>query len=900
MSTPSSSTTRLGALSALGTSVWLDAIRRSMVESGELERLIGEDSVVGLTSNPSIFQKAMLGSPDYDEALRGLAEREDDAKAIYETLAIEDIQGAAELLHPVYERTERRDGYASFEVAPELALDTEGTLVAARELWGRLERPNVMIKIPGTEEGVPAVRQAIAAGINVNVTLLFAVDAYRAVAEAYLAGLEDRVERGESVEGIASGASIYVSRVDSAVDKRLAKRGREDLAGRAAVANAQVAYAHFEELMASERWKALEEHGAMPQRLLWASTGTKNPAYPDTKYVAELAGPHTVNTMPAATLHAFQEHGEAENGLSGRGEEAAGVLAEIAEAGVDLEEVTAGLLEEGIATFKTAMGELVAGVEQRRNAVVAEVPPTVDAAFSQSHAEAVHERIEWARREQVARRVWGKDYTLWGSEPDEIADRLGWLTIAEQSLEHLTDVEEFVEEVRAEGFTDCALLGMGGSSLASEVMRSSFPDPREGFLALHVLDSTHPDAVAGLAERLPLETTLFVVSSKSGGTLELRSFLAYFLERAGDPTHFVAITDPGTALEREAGEKGFRAVFAGSPEIGGRYSALSAFGILPAALMGIDVRALLERAERAVHATQPSLASEQNAALWLGCTLGELARRGRDKLTWIVDEPLGSFGLWVEQLVAESTGKQGTGIVPVAGEPLGAPEAYGEDRVFVHLRHSDEPDTEAEEKLAALAGAGHPALTVAFADALDLGAQFFLWEFAVAVAGAVLSINAFDQPNVQEAKDLTAQTIEAYVREGSFPDEDDGPPLEELLHDVEPGSYVALMAYLPPSEENDRALERLRVDIRDRHRIATTVGYGPRFLHSTGQLHKGGPASGVFAQIVDPHPREGVEVPGAGYDFAALVHAQALGDGQALRSRGLPFTRTSLDAIGEH
>jgi len=893
------STTRLGALSALGTSVWLDAIRRSMVESGELERLIEEDSVVGLTSNPSIFQKAMLGSPDYDEALRGLAEQKLDAKAIYETLAIEDIQGAAEILHRVYERTERRDGYASFEVAPELALDTEGTLTAARELWGRLERPNVMIKIPGTEEGAPAVRHAIAAGINVNVTLLFSVDAYRAVAEAYLAGLEDRVEREEPIEGIASVASFFVSRVDTAVDKRLAKGGHDDLSGRAAVANARVAYAHFEALMASERWKKLEERGAMPQRLLWASTGVKNPHYPDMKYVAELAGPLTVNTMPAATLHAFQEHGEARDELSGRGEEAERVLEEIKEAGVDLDQVTAELLEQGIATFKTAMGDLLAGVEHRRNAVIAEAPPTVDASFSQRDADAVHEWIESARQQGVARRVWGKDWKLWGSEPAEIADRLGWLTIAEQSLEHLEDVEEFVQEVREAGFTHCALLGMGGSSLAPEVMRQSF-GPRDGYLELHVLDSTHPDAVAGLAERLPLEKTLFIVSSKSGGTLEPKSFLAYFLDRVGDASHFVAITDPGTSLEEEAAEKGFRAVFAGSPEIGGRYSALSAFGIVPAALMGVDVRALLERAEVAVHATQPSLPCEQNAALWLGCTLGELARRGRDKLTWIVDEPLASFGLWAEQLVAESTGKEGRGIVPVAGEPLGAPEVYGKDRVFVHLRHAEAPDEDAEARLIALAGAGHPVLTVAFADALDLGGQFFLWEFAVAVAGAVLGINAFDQPNVQEAKDLTVQTIEAYARDGSFPEEDDGPPLGELLRDAKPGAYVALMAYLAPSEENDRALERARVAIRERHGVATTVGYGPRFLHSTGQLHKGGPPEGIFVQVLDPHPREGVEVPGAGYDFAALVRAQAIGDGQALRSRGLPFTRTSLDAIGEH
>ena len=896
-------TTPIGRLAELGTSAWLDSIRRSMLTGGELKRLVEEDGVVGVTSNPSIFEQAILGSPDYDERLAQLTHNGNDVEDIYWTLAIEDVQGAADVLRPVWERTGGLDGYVSLEVAPGVARDTDATLAMARDLWARCDRPNVMIKIPGTPEGVPAIRAAIAEGININVTLLFSLDAWAAIAEAWLAGLEDRAAAGQPVDHVASVASFFVSRVDTTADKRLKALGREELCGKAAVANAQLAYERWQQLVEGERFTALKAKGARPQRLLWASTGTKDPAYSDVKYVAELAGPETVNTMPLATLLAYQDHGEpVEPFLPEAAPGAHDTIAAVEAAGVSLQEVTDELLEQGIVAFADAMDRLLAGVERRRAAVIAGEPASVEARLTDEQARAIGARARSVQEQHVLRRVWAREDALWPAGDDKPSERLGWLTIAGHALEQLDDVLAFAAELRGEGFTDCALLGMGGSSLAPEVLWQTF-GAADGALRLHVLDSTHPDAVAALEAALPLDRTLFLISSKSGGTLEPRSMHAHFHALAPDGRQWAAITDPGTSLEQLAREQGFRRVFHGAPDIGGRYSALSAFGIVPTALIGADVRGLLERAEVAARAADPSLAPGCAPALWLGCALGELARSGRDKLTFVVDEPLRSLGLWLEQLVAESTGKHGKGIVPIADEPLAGPEAYGEDRVFVHLhRTSGEGDADAAAKLDALADADHPVIAVPFDEPLDLGALFFHWELAVAVAGAVIEVNPFDQPDVQSAKDATVATIEAYARDGAFPADDAqavsgdeaATALRELLDaHAGAGSYVATMAYLAPDPAVDEALTALRTAIRGRTRAATTVGYGPRFLHSTGQLHKGGAPVGAFVQLVDDGSA-GVQTPGQPYDFAALVRAQAIGDGKALRGRELPFLRIEL------
>jgi transaldolase/glucose-6-phosphate isomerase len=890
---------RLAALTEAGVSIWLDQIRRSLIDSGELERMVREDSLRGVTANPSIFEKAILGSPDYDEELAQLARDNLEAREIYRKLAVEDVSLAADVLRPVWEGTGGLDGYVSLEVAPRLAHDTEGTLEQARQYWELIGRPNAMIKIPGTEEGVPAIEQAIFEGININVTLLFAVEMYEKAAEAFIRGLERRRDEGRTIDDMHSVASFFVSRVDTEADKRLEASGHTELQGTAALANARAAYIRFKEIFYGERFAALREAGAHVQRPLWASTGTKNPRYSDTMYVDGLVAPDTVNTMPMPTLMAFAEHGEIEGATADADPaEVERELAALADAGVDMRDVTDKLLKDGVDQFSVAMKKLLDGIEQRRQAVVTGRPDTIVATLPRDLEQPVAERVKLAAEQEIARRVWRKDESLWGGPGvPEIGNRLGWLTVSEALLEEADDIIAFAHGLAAEGYKDAVLLGMGGSSLAPEVLRQSFGRVK-GALALHVLDSTDAGEILDVESKLDLEHTIFIVSTKSGGTIETLSLAKYFESRLGGDAgeQFIGITDPGSSLVELAEQHGWRRVFLADSDIGGRYSALSHFGMVPAALAGIDIRAILERGQVAEQRCQPHEQSVDNSGLWLGLLVGELALHGRDKLTFVVDEPIASFGLWAEQLVAESTGKHGKGILPVAGEPLGPPDSYGEDRVFIHLRNEGTADADRDAAIAALGEAGHPTVVVNVEGPNDLGSLFFFAEFATAVAGWVLEINPFDQPNVQEAKDNTGKVLEEYAKEGRLPEADDADDaaLKALLDKLDAGKYLAIMAYLEPSEEIDSAVCGLRSAVRDAKRVATTFGYGPRFLHSTGQMHKGGPKTGVFLQLIHDDDRD-AEVPEAGYSFTTLKNAQAIGDLQTLRGHGLPAERIRLE-----
>jgi transaldolase / glucose-6-phosphate isomerase len=872
---------RLAALTAAGTSVWLDQIRRGMIEDGELERLVAEDSLRGVTSNPAIFEKAILGSSDYDDEITAAAREGLSAREVYRRLAVKDVQLAADVLRPVYDETGGHDGYVSLEVAPRLAHDTEGTLEQARMYWGLVDRPNLMIKIPATDEGIPAIEEALYEGLNVNVTLLFAVSYYEQVMEAFIRAMERRREAGRPLDR-HSVASFFVSRVDTEVDKRLEAAGRNDVAGRAGLANARAAYLAFRRVFDGERFAALREAGCPVQRPLWASTGVKNPAYAETMYVYGLVGRDTVNTMPLPTLTAAAREGDYPYPpTQTAADDPTADLEALAEAGIDLDDVTDKLLRDGIDAFVVPMNKLLDGIESKREAIVTGRPETIDADLPAALEQAVAGRLRRAADDDVVHRIWHRDGTLWAPEgTPEVTDRLGWLDIHEKMLDCADDLEGLVREVRRDGYTDVVLCGMGGSSLAPEVFRRSWPEQP---MKLHVLDSTHPAVVEATLDAIDPEKTLFVISSKSGGTIETLSQFKLFHERQDDGTHFVAVTDPGTSLAELGREHGFRRVFENDPEIGGRYSALSYFGLVPAALIGVDVRAVLEAAEVAVANCQ---LKEHNSGLWLGIALGELARNGRDKLTFVVDEPLSSFGLWVEQLVAESTGKHGRGILPIADEPLVDPGAYGPDRVFLHIAIGD---AENAEKVAALRKAGHPTITVRAEGPADLGRLFFYSEFATAVSGWVLQLNPFDQPNVQEAKDNTSKAL----AEG--PQDVDAGSLSDLLHGITPPAYVAFLAYLPYSDETDAAVRRLRERLVTQHGVATTFGYGPRYLHSTGQFHKGGPSTGVFVELVDDGA--GVPVPGESYDFGTLIRAQADGDLATLRAHGLPAVRVGKEIL---
>ena len=889
-------------LQRLGQSPWHDNIQRGLLTSGALAKMVRDGDITGLTSNPTIFQQAIAKSTAYDDALSALVRKGKSPTEITDALMVEDIRGAADVFAPVYARTKGGDGYVSIEVSPAYAGDTAMTVREAHRLWRAVARPNLMVKIPATPAGVPAIEQCIADGLNINVTLIFSLRRHDEVMEAYLAGLSRRLDAGRPVARIASVASFFVSRVDSAVDAMLEARCKgvsaddrrllERWKGRAAIANAKLAYAAFRQKFSADRFGTLARAGARVQRPLWASTSTKNPEYPDVYYVDALVGPDTVDTMPPATLIAYKDHGHPENRLEQNMDEAHRVMANLADAGIDMDEVTRKLEVDGVASFAASFEALVAVVAARREAAL--VAERSDSKLG-STARSVSTALKALDAEHVGERLWKKDPTLWKADDPaaqtEIAARLGWLDVPRAMRGKVDELAAFASEIRAAGFTHALLCGMGGSSLAPEVFRKTF-GVASGFLDLAVLDSTDPAAVLAAEARSDPGRTLYIMSSKSGGTAEVSAFFHFFWERVartrGDQAgeHFIAITDPGTSLERLAHERGFRRVFSNPPDIGGRYSALSYFGLVPAALIGVDLGRLLDRAGRMIAACGPNVPATHNPGLQLGAVMGALAKGKRDKVTFVCADKIGSFAAWAEQLIAESTGKEGRGIVPVADEPIGPPRVYGTDRLFAYLRLGARHD----RAVATLARAGHPVVTLRLMDAYDLGGEFVRWEIAVAVSGWVLGINPFDQPNVQEAKDHTARLLAQHRAHGALPSADDAvlvsssdvaDRLAGYLRAAKPRSYIALNAFVAPTVRRERALTELRGLLRDRLRVATTLGFGPRFLHSTGQLHKGGPATGLFIELTCDDPVDAA-IPGDPFTFGVLKAAQAMGDLAAL------------------
>ena len=923
-----------------GQSYWLDNLTRAMINKGELKKRVVHKGLRGMTSNPSIFNKAITSGKDYDSQIKQLVLKGKGTKEIYEALTIKDVQDACDILRPVYDESDGVDGFVSIEVSPYLANDAEATKEEARRLFKEVNRPNCYIKIPGTEVCVSAIEEVLYEGINVNITLLFSIQSYEAVANAYINALERRVAENKPIKDLRSVASFFLSRMDVLTDQLLgqliipsgseANQGSvkpEQLFGKAAVANAKIAYQSYKNIFSGARWEKLVGHEAKVQRPLWASTSTKNPLYYDVKYVEPLIGQDTVNTLPDETIDAFENHGIVKaNSIEDNIDEARKIIDDLMRLGIDINFVTKQLLNEAVQKFIEPFDNLMKSLAQKRNEILADNIGKQSLSYGKSKSE-VTAAYKALNEAQISRRLFAKDPYLWSSDPQQIEEiniRLGWLDSAEYFLSRAGEVEKLVKDIRAAKYNYVVLLGMGGSSLCPEVSKETFGS-KPGYPELFVLDNTDPAAIKDIESKIVLKKSLFVVSSKSGTTLETSSFHHYFYEEtkklvgdsAGD--HFIAITDPNTSLTKEAGEQKFRHVFDNPIEFGGRYSALSFFGLVPMALIGIDIKKILNNTLQMQLSTGPFVPAEVSPGISLGAFLGINYKLGRDKITFVMSESISSFGLWVEQLIAESTGKTGKGLLPVESEKLGIPAYYSNDRVFVHIFTSKDDSKADARRIAELEKSGHPVVRIEIKDKYDLGAEYLRWEVATATASVVMGINAFDQPNVAESKKNSNDLLAEWKVKGTFSEgnpvvSQDGisifvkdsakwlfeghrKSVKDFLNTyvklAESPDYISLLAYILQTPVREKLFQSLRIYLRDRFKVATTIGYGPRYLHSTGQLHKGGANTGVFL-LFSADAEDELSIPGQDFGFATLQKAQALGDFGSLNNHERRVIRIHL------
>jgi transaldolase/glucose-6-phosphate isomerase len=919
-----------------GQSYWLDNLSREMIRDGSLARRVESEGLRGVTSNPAIFHKAISGGTLYTDQIEALAGEGLSVAGIYEELAVTDVREACDVLRPVWQSSDGVDGYVSLEVSPHLVHDADASIEEAKRLWEAVDRPNLMVKIPGTPAGVSAIEELLFDGININVTLLFSVSAYEAVHRAYLDALARRREAGRPLGTVASVASFFLSRIDVLVDGLLSQRidrreavsdGPASLFGAAAIASARLAYRSFESVLGGEEWNALVEAGARPQRLLWASTSTKNPLYDSVRYVEPLVGPHTVNTMPEVTIEAFSRQGRVVAGAIREGvEEAQRVFERLDELGIDMQAVCEQLVNEGADKFIVPFDALMVGLADRRREALAQRLP--DAIWEGESGDGVSRTLSAAVAEQrYGVRLAARDPSLWTRDPDtaeRIRHRLGWIDAPRQSRDDLYEFRQFAAEIREEGTKHVLLLGMGGSSLCPLVAAETFGQIAD-WPELLVLDNVDPTAIRDTMDQIDPLSTLFLVASKSGTTIETVSLYRHFYDlvaAAGDPRpggRFVALSDPGSALVAEAQERGFRRIFETPGNVGGRFSALTAFGLVPMALAGYDVESIMESALDMQADCAPEIPDAQNPAVRLGMAMAAHREAGRDKLTLLASPGLASLPLWIEQLVAESTGKQGTGIVPVSNEPPADPAAYGPDRFFVLLSLDGERNLAEDARAEALAADGHPVLRILLPRPEAIGGEFLRWEMATAVAGSLLGVNPFDEPDVTASKSITREILDR-TPAGSLP-ESGGPDvasdslelhldgdadwsegidresaralLRDFLDLVRPKDYLAVLSFISGTPEREALLETLQSALRQHTGAPATASFGPRYLHSSGQLHKGGPNTGVYLLITSDAGRD-ISIPESDHTFAALQRAQALGDERALLERDRRVLRVNL------
>ena len=924
-------------LLSYGQSYWLDNLSRKKITSGELKKRVTEQGLRGITSNPSIFHKSITGSADYDDQIKELVQKGLTPQEIYDALTIKDVQDACDILRTVFDSSGGTDGFVSLEVSPYLARDTQGSISEARRLYKLVNRVNCLIKIPGTKEGVPAIEQLLYEGININVTLLFSIERYAEVAHAYVRALKHRVADGQPINNIVSVASFFLSRIDVLTDQLLSQKiipGAERtgkmpqlLFGKAGIASAQLAYKRFKEIFNDTEWGKLENKGAHAQRPLWASTGNKDPLFSDVRYVETLIGPNTVNTLPDDTIEAFADHGKlVKNTIENDMEGAKQIFEDLKSSGIDLNAVTWELEHDGIKKFIEPYDLLMTALAEKRTKILGAAISAQQISYGSLDKEikAASTSID---EKQAGARLYQKDPYLWKTDDTAakmIVENMGWLTLPDDFGNVADRLTSFSQKVKNEGYKHAVLLGMGGSSLCSEVARETF-GTASGFLELLVLDNTDPAAILDIEKQIDLEKSLFIVATKSGGTKETLSFFRYFYEElkkkgktnAGD--NFVAITDAESPLVKIAADYKFRDIFLNPPGIGGRYSVLSDFGLLPMALMGIDIKAVMDSAKQMKVSSDAHIPMANNPAMSLGLVMGICQRHGRDKITFVLSSSISSFGYWVEQLLAESTGKEGKGLIPVNGEIPGEPDAYGNDRLFVQMNLAGDDTIADDQKLKALEDAGHPIVRIKVPDKIALGGEYYRWEIAVATSGMVIGINPFDQPNVEESKKNTNNILEDWKKAGSFKAEvpafehdgisvygskaiqsivdkkydATGAFINAFCNLAKPGDYIAFLPYFMMTDARRKIMEEWRMQARDKYKTATTQLNGPRYLHSTGQLHKGGPDSGLYIILVGNEGKE-LPIPGEQFGFATLHEAQSLGDFRSLDDKGRRAIRINI------
>ena len=924
-------------LLSYGQSYWLDNLTRKKITSRELQKRVDEQGLRGITSNPSIFNNAISNSNDYDEQIASLVKKGESLQQIYNALTVTDVQDACDILSPVFEQSGGIDGFVSLEVPPYLARDTKGTMKEARQLYKAVGKQNCLIKIPGTAEGVPAIEQMLYEGININITLLFSVERYAEVAQAYIRAIERRLSEGKPVNHIISVASFFISRIDVLTDQLLGQhiipfkenknsRRTNLLSGRAGIATARLSYQRFKQIFSGDSWKKSEDKGAHVQRPLWASTSNKDPLCNDLRYVETLIGKNTVNTIPDETIADFADHGSIKKDTIEQGlEQANELFDELKKTGIDIDFVTWQLENEGIGKFTDDYYKLINNLADKRTKILATEASTQQVSCGKLQKEVIA-AYKYIDEKQTGRLLFAEDPSLWKEDTEEIkkiSHRLGWLVLPDQSEKNTEMIISFSSKIRAEGYLYAVLLGMGGSSLCSEVSRETFKKS-QGYLSLFVLDNTNPAAILELEGKIDLDKTLFIVASKSGNTEETLSFFRYFYDqlqkknKINPGNNFVAITDHDTPLIKIAEDYKFRKVFINPPELGGRYSVLSDFGLVPMALMGIDINALLSGAKQMKNCCD-GIPSANNPGISLGVVLGICQKYGRDKVTFVLSPSIKSFGYWLEQLLAESTGKEGKGLIPVNGELPGAPEVYGNDRIFIHMALSNDNNEADEQKLKILEEAGHPIVRIKIENKIELGGEYYRWEIAAAIAGVVMGINPFNQPNVEESKKNTSVLLEGWSKSSDFEIpaplfktenisiyggkrteqlatvhyKSEGDLINGFTSLASPNDYIALLPYCLMTDSRTKILQTWRQWMRDTLKNATTLLGGPRYLHSTGQLHKGGPDTGLYIILIGDVEKD-LSIPGEKFGFATLHHAQALGDFRSLDDKGRRVIRIHL------